>query len=293
MLTFTLGTFAIALNHLLLISALALATFVGWRVAKRGGENPESALFSLFLLGMLAARVAFVALYWSHYRNDPWQIIDLRDGGFLAWPGVIVLLLTALYRGWRRPALRRPLGFGVVSGVAFWLLATLSLNIYEQGTRLPDISLRNAAGETIKLSEYQGGPLVINLWATWCPPCRREMPVLENAQHQRPDLTFLFVNQAESMQSVATFLETQGLSLNNVLFDPRGRLGQAVGSMALPTTLFYSPDGRLLTSHLGELSNASLARALETFDTSPSSPNQAVAPANSARKLPCPASATC
>ncbi|WP_130927538.1 TlpA disulfide reductase family protein [Pseudomonas sp. Sample_14] len=293
MLTFTLGTFAIALNHLLLISALALATFVGWRVAKRGGDNPESALFSLFLLGMLAARVAFVALYWSHYRNDPWQIIDLRDGGFLAWPGVIVLLLAALYRGWRRPALRRPLGFGVVSGVAFWLLASLSLNIYEQGTRLPDISLRNAAGETIKLSEYQGGPLVINLWATWCPPCRREMPVLENAQQQRPDLTFLFVNQAESMQSVATFLETQGLSLNNVLFDPRGRLGQAVGSMALPTTLFYSPDGRLLTSHLGELSNASLARALETFDTSPSSPNQAVAPANSARKLPCPASATC
>ena len=293
MLTFTLGTFAIALNHLLLISALALATFVGWRVAKRGGENPESALFSLFLLGMLAARVAFVALYWSHYRNDPWQIIDLRDGGFLAWPGVIVLLLAALYRGWRRPALRRPLGFGVVSGVAFWLLATLSLNIYEQGTRLPDISLRNAAGETIKLSEYQGGPLVINLWATWCPPCRREMPVLENAQQQRPDLTFLFVNQAESMQSVATFLETQGLSLNNVLFDRGGRLGQAVGSMALPTTLFYSQDGRLLTSHLGELSNASLARALETFDTSPSSPNQAVAPANSARKLPCPASATC
>jgi len=87
MLTFTLGTFAIALNHLLLISALALATFVGWRVAKRGGENPESALFSLFLLGMLAARIGFVAVYWAHYHNDPWQIIDLRDGGFLAWPG--------------------------------------------------------------------------------------------------------------------------------------------------------------------------------------------------------------
>jgi prolipoprotein diacylglyceryltransferase len=86
MLTFTLGTFAIALNHLLLISALALATLVGWRVAKRGGENPESVLFSLFLMGMLAARVSFVPLL-EHYRNDPWQIIDLRDGGFLAWPG--------------------------------------------------------------------------------------------------------------------------------------------------------------------------------------------------------------
>ena len=288
MLTFTLGTFAIALNHLLLISALALATFVGWRVAKRGGENPESVLFSLFLLGLLSARVGFVIAYWAQYRNDPWQIIDLRDGGFLAWPGVVVLLLAALYRGWRRPDMRRPLGFGVISGLAFWLLATFSLNLYEQGTRLPQITLRNAAGQTIQLSDYQGGPLVINLWATWCPPCRREMPVLENAQQQRPDLTFLFVNQAESMQSVSTFLETQGLSLTNVLFDDSARLGQAVGSMALPTTLFYSPDGYLLGSHLGELSEASLARALENFDT----PNPAT-PATPSRKLPCSASATC
>lgn len=285
MLTLTLGTFAIALNHLLLIGALALATFVGWRAARRGGENPESVLFSLFLIGMLAARIGFVALYWKHYRNDLWQVIDLRDGGFLAWPGVIALLLVALYRGWRRPGLRRPLGFGVGSGLAFWLLATFSLSIYEQGTRLPEITLRNAAGETVRLEDYKGGPVVINLWATWCPPCRREMPVLENAQQQRPDLTFLFVNQAESMQSVSTYLETQGLSLSNVLFDGSGRLGQAVGSMALPTTLFYSNEGRLLGSHLGELSEASLARALENFD-SPGS-------ATSSRKLPCPASATC
>ncbi|MNP56107.1 hypothetical protein D3C76_1508050 [compost metagenome] len=112
--------------------------------------------------------------------------------------------------------------------------------------------------------------------------------MLESAQQQRPDLIFLFVNQAESMQSVSTFLATQGLSLSNVLFDRGGRLGQAVGSMALPTTLFYSAEGRLLGSHLGELSEASLARALENFDT-PSTPIQATPP----RKLPCPASAIC
>ncbi|MNF48380.1 Thiol-disulfide oxidoreductase ResA [compost metagenome] len=288
MLTFTLGTFAIALNHLLLISALGLATLVGWRVAKRGGENPESVLFGLFMLGLLAARAGFVVAYWPHYRGDLWQIIDLRDGGFLAWPGVIVLLLATVAWGWRRPPLRKPLGYGVASGLLFWLLASLSLNLYEQGTRLPEITLHNAAGETVQLADYQGGPLVINLWATWCPPCRREMPVLESAQQQRPDLIFLFVNQAESMQSVSTFLATQGLSLSNVLFDRGGRLGQAVGSMALPTTLFYSAEGRLLGSHLGELSEASLARALENFDT-PSTPIQATPP----RKLPCPASAIC
>ena len=285
MLTFTIGTFAIALNHLLLISALALATLVGWRVAKRGGENPESVLFSLFLLGMLAARIGFVLAYWPFYRDDPWQVVDLRDGGFLPWPGAIALLLGALFWGWRRPPLRKPLGAGVATGMLFWVLASLSLSVYEQGTRLPDITLRNAAGQTVQLSDYQGGPLVINLWATWCPPCRREMPVLEHAQQQRPDLTFLFVNQGESMQSVSTYLETQGLNLDTMLFDSGGRLGQAVGSMALPTTLFYSADGRLLGNHLGELSQASLARALENFDTP--------TPATSARKPPCSASATC
>ncbi|MGC6373406.1 TlpA disulfide reductase family protein [Pseudomonas sp. K2I15] len=289
MLTLTIGTFAIALNHLLLITALILATLVGWRVAKRGGENPESVLFTLFLLGMLAARVSFVLMYWAYYKNDPLQIVDLRDGGFLAWPGVIALVLGALIYGWRRPLLRKPLSAGVITGLAFWALTSLSLTLYEKGTHLPDITLRNANGETVQLADYKGGPLVINLWATWCPPCRREMPVLESAQRQRPDVTFLFVNQAESMQSVSTYLATQGLNLDNVLFDASGRLGQAVGSMALPTTLFYQPDGRLINSHLGELSQASLARAMERFEPTAA---PTAHPATT-RNSPCSASATC
>ena len=266
MLTLTIGSFALAINHLLLILALALATLVGWRVAKRGGENPESVLFSLFLLGLLAARIGFVIAYWRYFHQDPLQMLDLRDGGFVVWAGLLAVVVGAVIWGWRRAGLRRPLGWGLCSGLAFWLLASLSSNLYEKGTQLPDMVLRNANGESVQLGSYKGGPLVINLWATWCPPCRRDMPVLQNAQHQHENVTFLFVNQGESMQSVSTFLETQGLNLSNVLFDSGGQLGQKVGSMALPTTLFYNADGRLLASHLGELSEASLARALERFD---------------------------
>lgn len=266
MLTLTIGSFALAINHLLLILALALATLVGWRVAKRGGENPESVLFSLFLFGLLAARIGFVIAYWRYFHQDPLQMLDLRDGGFVVWAGLLAVVVGAVIWGWRRAGLRRPLGWGLCSGLAFWLLASLSSNLYEKGTQLPDMVLRNANGESVQLGSYKGGPLVINLWATWCPPCRREMPVLQNAQHQHENVTFLFVNQGESMQSVSTFLETQGLNLSNVLFDSGGQLGQKVGSMALPTTLFYNADGRLLASHLGELSEASLARALERFD---------------------------
>ena len=284
MLTLTIGSFALAINHLLLILALALATLVGWRVAKRGGENPESVLFSLFLLGLLVARIGFVISYWRYFQKDLLQILDLRDGGFVLWPGLLAVVVGALIWGWRRPGLRRPLGWGLGAGLAFWLLATFSSSLYEQGTRMPEIVLRNASGESVQLSSYQGGPLVINLWATWCPPCRREMPVLQNAQHQHQNVTFLFVNQGESMQSVSTFLETQGLNLSNVLFDSGGQLAQKVGSMALPTTLFYSPEGRLLGSHLGELSEASLARALESFDQNNSMSAHQADPARNLQK---------
>ena len=284
MLTLTIGSFALAINHLLLILALALATLVGWRVAKRGGENPESVLFSLFLLGLLVARIGFVISYWRYFQKDLLQILDLRDGGFVLWPGLLAVVVGALIWGWRRAGLRRPLGWGLGTGLAFWLLATFSSSLYEQGTRMPEIVLRNASGESVQLSSYQGGPLVINLWATWCPPCRREMPVLQNAQHQHQNVTFLFVNQGESMQSVSTFLETQGLNLSNVLFDSGGQLAQKVGSMALPTTLFYSPEGRLLGSHLGELSEASLARALESFDQNNSMSAHQADPARNLQK---------
>jgi thiol-disulfide isomerase/thioredoxin len=269
MLSFSIGPFALAMNHLLLILALGLATLVGWRVSKRGGTNPESALFSLFVLGLLVARVSFVIAYWPQFRHAPLQVIDLRDGGFLVWAGVLAVVLGGVWRGWKQPALRKPLGLGLGSGLLFWLLANLGVNVYEQGVRLPEVALRNAAGESVQLADYKGRPLVINLWATWCPPCRREMPVLEKAQSAHDDVVFLFVNQAESPQTVADFFTAQGLHPRNVLFDDGGRLAAQVGSNALPTTIFYNAEGRLIGSHLGELSNASLTRALDSDSSSP------------------------
>lgn len=269
MLTVNLGPLTMAVDHLLLLGALTLATLVGWRVAKREGDNPESVLFGLFLLGLLGARLGFVLSYWPMYRDDLVQIVDLRDGGFLLWPGLLVLAIGAVWRGWRRPALRRPLGWGLCSGLLFWLLGSLASHLYEQGTQLPEVNLYKANGQTVQLTDYKGRPLVINLWATWCPPCRREMPVLQQAQHDHPDITFLFVNQGETPQTVSNFLATTGLNLSHVLFDGGGQLAQKVGSMALPTTLFYNADGRLVGSHLGELSRASLSHALESFERSP------------------------
>ncbi len=269
MLTVNVGPIALALDHVLLLGALGLATLVGWRVAKRGGDNPESTLFVLFMLGLLAARLGFVIAYWPQYRDDLLQVVDIRDGGFLAWVGLLAVIIGAIWQYRRQPQLRRPLAIGLACGVLFWLMGSLAGHLYERGTRLPDITLHNAAGQPVRLADYQGRPLVINLWATWCPPCRREMPVLQQAQNERNDVMFLFVNQGESPGTVTTFLATSGLGLSHVLFDGSGRLAQQVGSSALPTTLFYDAQGQLIGSHLGELSRASLARALESFGRAP------------------------
>ncbi|MBJ9975341.1 TlpA family protein disulfide reductase [Pseudomonas sp. S75] len=262
MLTITLGPLTMALNHLLLLAALGVACLVGWWVARRGGENPEAALFNLFLAGVLCARLGFVLQYWSMYQNDPLQMIDIRDGGFQLWGGLAGIVAATLWQVVRRPGLRVPLGWAVMSGALFWGLTSLGSHLYDKGTELPDLTLRTASGEPVALQTYRGKPLVVNIWATWCPPCRREMPVLQQAQGDHPDVTFVFVNQGETAETVSTFLATTGLSLTHVLFDGSGQLAQRVGSMALPTTLFYDAQGRLVGSHLGELSRASLHAAL-------------------------------
>lgn len=271
MLSLALGPFVLAVGHLLLIGALALATLVGWIAGRRHGVNPERAIFGLFIAGLMISRLSFVIAYWSQYQRHPLNIFDIRDGGFLVWPGVLAILIGTAYWGWTRPALRKALGMGVASGLLFGWLTGVGLNALQANAPLPDLTLRNAAGETVHLRDFQGQALVVNLWATWCPPCRREMPVLQAAQQANANVTFLLINQGETPDEVATFFAHQGLHLDNVLFDAKGRLAEHVGSAALPTTLFYGPDGRLSGTHTGELSSASLKHALDTIiDPTPS-----------------------
>ncbi|OWJ91615.1 peroxiredoxin [Pseudomonas sp. A46] len=267
MLTLNLGPLALALPHVLILGSLLLASLAGWWTGRRSGQNPERWLFRLLLAALLVARLAFVVTYIEHFQAEPWRIIDIRDGGFIAWPSVIAALSLGALLLWRRTELRKPLGIALVVGFASWGLGQLTLQAFERGTRLPELVLRDRTGRPVALESHLGRPLVVNLWATWCPPCRREMPVLAEAQSAHPETRFLFVNQGESAEEVQRFLESHGLSLDAVLLDSGARLGQQVGSMALPTTLFYDAEGRQVGSHLGELSRASLARALESLDT--------------------------
>src|SRR5680860_1751919 len=132
---------------------------------------------------------------------------------------------------------------------------------------LPESTFSLLDGTPVSLAEVAGNkPMVVNLWASWCPPCIREMPVLEKAQQDNPDITFAFVNQGEQPETISRFMNQYKLSLQNVLTDTSASLGRTTGSQALPTTLFYDANGQQVNAHLGELSRATLADNLRSFD---------------------------
>lgn len=262
MLTVNIGPLAVASSHLILLASLLLATLTGWWMGRRRQCNPEKHLFNLLLLGLVVARLAFVVLYFDQFRNSLWRVVNIRDGGFIVWPGIVAALLMALWFSWREPILRLPLSSALTIGLIFWGASTYILHTEQSGPQLPNMTLLDLEGEQVTLQDLNGRPLVVNMWATWCPPCRREMPVLADAQQRESDIVFAFINQGEGPAKINRYLEDTDLTLQNVLLDTSGQFAQQVGSQALPTTLFYNAQGRLVDAHLGELSSASLSHQL-------------------------------
>lgn len=254
-----LGPFALSVDRLLLLLAVLAALFAGWISSRRGGRNPEPALLSILLVAVLGARLGFVARFYEDYLADPLQIIDIRDGGFWWVSGLLSGLLCAAVYLWQQPDIRRSLTTGLVTGALIWGSTAIPLAQLQSSTRsLPDMALMTPEGLPVNLRDFNGRPIVLNVWATWCPPCVREMPVLEQAQQDYPQIHFLFANLGEDSVTVDNFLNQLGVKLDNVLLDQQNLIGQHYGSRALPTTLFINAEGQLQDSHLGELSLASL-----------------------------------
>jgi prolipoprotein diacylglyceryltransferase len=186
MLTVNLGPLSLPLALFLTLAALLVAAAVGRLAGRASNTGIGEVLADMLLAGLVAARIVYVAIWFDSYRDAPWGMLDLRDGGFTLWAGAAAALLVAMLHGWRSATLRRPLGWGLAAGALLWggVFGAVALM---QNTTLPKAPLTTLGGEPVDLNRLAGGkPLVINLWATWCPPCRREMPLLAAAQKQEP-----------------------------------------------------------------------------------------------------------
>lgn len=223
----------------------------------------------MFFVGILVARLAFVLRWLPTYLAEPWSVLRIGDGGFIGWAGLLAALAWGGWKLRRSPALRIPLYAGTAAGLVAWFALLGSIwAMQESRVALPDMQMTSLDGERVNLADMAGRPVVVNLWATWCPPCRREMPVLAEAQQNRSDIDLVFANQGEGPDQIRDYLQGAGLSLGNVLLDPFSSLMHEVGARGLPTTLFFDSDGRLVDFHMGELTRAGLASKLQALDGS-------------------------
>jgi thiol-disulfide isomerase/thioredoxin len=121
-----------------------------------------------------------------------------------------------------------------------------------EGESAPDFTSTTSDGETISLSDYRGSVVVVNFWATWCAPCKVEMPVLQEAEDEGK-LVVLAVNAAgESANEVNTYLDDLGVSFTAIL-DLDGKIVDQYGVRVYPTNVLVGSDGVVIAEQYGPL----------------------------------------
>ncbi len=258
--TIQLGPLAFPVAPLLLLVVWFAAQGLAGRLAlKPWREAAQSALWWGPLVGLLVSRVVHVAINGQAYAANPFSMLDVRDGGWFAPAGVAAALAWMAWRVWRTRALARAVGISAALGLCVWWGATTWL-APATGRPLPNVKVLalDSGRPTTPAQLAAGRPMVINLWATWCAPCRAEMPAFAQAQADNPDVLFLFANQGESAAVAARYLATLGIAPSTAVLDPDWALGQAVGSRSLPTTLLVNAQGLIVNTHVGVFNRAAL-----------------------------------
>ncbi len=141
----------------------------------------------------------------------------------------------------------------LLAGLALTVLATSSLAASDlAGQPAPDFALKSSTGENLRLSEYRGDVVMINFWATWCGPCRQEMPLLDQlySRYQRVGFSLLGVNIDDDSSRAMDMIHELGVSFP-VLFDARKEVSKLYDVDAMPVTVLVDREGNVRHIHKG------------------------------------------
>jgi thiol-disulfide isomerase/thioredoxin len=106
-------------------------------------------------------------------------------------------------------------------------------------------------GDEVSLSDFAGTPIVLNFWASWCPPCRNEIPALVELAERHPEIALVGVNFQDAAADARALQRELGFDFPSIA-DPRGELGARLGLQGMPTTFFLDGEHRIVAVVLGE-----------------------------------------
>ncbi|MFC1952384.1 peroxiredoxin family protein [Chloroflexota bacterium] len=148
------------------------------------------------------------------------------------------------------------LGSVLTSGLLMVGCVPTSTQGIEVGNLTPDFQLQSTDGQTVSISSLRGKPVLINFWATWCPPCRSEMPYIQEIYEEwsGKGLVVLAINIGESSTQADGFMQSNNLTFT-VLLDTTQKVAQSYNITGIPTTFFVDEDGIIKEKVVGAFPN--------------------------------------
>ncbi|MFC7370108.1 peroxiredoxin family protein [Fictibacillus iocasae] len=127
------------------------------------------------------------------------------------------------------------------------------------GNTAPNFTLKNLEGQTVSLKDYRGKKVILNFWATWCPPCREEMPDMQKfySENQDKDMEILAVNLTHAekdKKAIGEFADQYEVSFP-ILLDRKGETVNLFKAVSIPTTYFIDSEGTVQKVHIGPVTN--------------------------------------
>lgn len=163
------------------------------------------------------------------------------------------------------------LGMGVgvfLTAFAVYMFATMprATSVVSRSGNSVEFALNDLSGEQVKLSDFRGQPVLVNFWATWCPPCRAEMPdlIAFQARHQAEGLQFLAINTEDDPALAREFVRANQMNVP-VLLDSEGSVLRAMGTGGLPSTFLFDRSGQLIFQWTGQISPGVLEQRVVPF----------------------------